>query len=194
MKSLETAQIVGIASVMLAATALALNLLWNRRSRREASIRDRRSFNAEFRRWADLVVTAMSLALHQWQRNEPITTELLAEVSALLNRGRLFFLNPNQEHNRSSLEFPGLRPRMLDCIYFTYRFLQLPRDGRDLSADWDTLFRLQARFVRDSQTVMALETPRATMEDLDVLLRSPEFLNTKQNDPAIVAAIAEINR
>jgi hypothetical protein len=194
MKSLETAQILGIASSITAIAALTLNTLWNRRNRHDASMRDRRGFNSEFRRWADLVLMAMSKGMHLWRSGEPIPTALLAEFSALLNSGRLFFLNPSQEMNQNSLDFPGLRPRMLDCIFYTYRFIQMPRTGRDVSEDWEILFRLQARFVRDAQRVMALDVPWSTMEDLRTLLASKDFLDTSATHPAIVAAYGEIER
>ncbi|WP_263382607.1 hypothetical protein [Granulicella arctica] len=194
MRSLEIAQVIGIASFITTVTALTLNILWSRRNRREASIRDRASFNAGFRKWADAVLAAMSAALHHWQQGEPITTELLGELSALIHQGRLFLLNEWRAQDQHSLEFPGLRPRMLDCIYYTYRFVQMPREGREVSEDWDILFRLQACFVRDAQRVMALDAPESNMEDLRKLLRDPEFLDTSQMHPAILAAYTEIER
>src|SRR5665213_3041752 len=132
MKSLETAQIIGIASFISGITALILNNLWNMRARREASIRDRRSFNIGFRSWADRVIMSMSVALHRWCAGEPVSIDLLAELSAEINQGRLFFLNLLPEHDRNSLSFPGLRPRMLDCIYYTYRFIQISPEDRNL--------------------------------------------------------------
>lgn len=195
------AVLAGVASAVTAIVALIFtrsadkrNRLEAERNRREASIRDRRVFNSEFRKWADAVITQMSEASHTWAARENISLQLRAELSALLDRGRLFFLNESREHHAGKPGFPGKRPRMLECIFCVYEFIGLSQEGRNLSQDWKILFNLQARFVLDAQKMMALERPESTMTDLLQLLESSDFLDTSQSEPSISIANHEINR
>jgi hypothetical protein len=200
-KLLQTGSVIAAITASTAVMGFFFSLLVDKRNRREskerereASIRDRREYGSEFRNWADAVVSAMTQALHRWVYGGEIDFALIEDLSALLNRGRLFFLNELRSPDEEDLEFPGVRPRMLDCIYYTYRFIQLDRSARNLSEDWHILFRLQARFIRDAQRVMSLDSPQSTMEQLIVLLRSPDFLDTSQTHKAVADAKLAVDR
>ena len=179
----------GLVSAIIAIAAFTFAYWKDRRDRHAASIRDRHQYGSDFRNWADRVIVAMSEAYHAWTARRTIPFELLYTLSALLNQGRLFLLNVETD-THENLEFPGYRPRILDCIYYTYRFIQLDPMGRNLVEDKALMFQLQARFVRDCQLFLALSDAEATMESLRELLIDEFFLDTSQTHPAIAAAKA----
>jgi hypothetical protein len=124
----------------------------------------RTHMDAELQDWAQEAVDTLSEACmfaerHAEWPNEPrgARVALLWRLSAIADKGRLFFPNLAPDHHGQDKEgaFKGFRPPVLDAVIFAFQMLER-MDVRNLGPDLDT-----AAFIRDCRRALISEVQRA---------------------------------
>jgi hypothetical protein len=155
---------VAVGSALLALLSFLFNFaVVNRQTAMQAEAL-RAHMDAELQDWAQEAVDTLSEACAFAERHAEWPVEprgarvsLLWRLSAIADKGRLFFPNLAPDHHGADKEgaFKGFRPPVLDAVIFAFQMLER-MDVRNLGPDLET-----AGFIRDCRRALISEVQRA---------------------------------
>lgn len=184
-------QLKWIVPLIISCVALAKGVLDTKRSRTESSTRARQAYNSELREWCnDCISTFLTASAAMSEVDgKKIVVDSAANLSALADQGRLFFVNPIKDiigrHKEDA--YRGLRPRILDWLVFAHDVCCKVEETPDMEAK-ECLISLRRGFVSDAQMAINPHSLFTTMEDLHELLRDGEFMEYSQSHKNICKA------